>query len=372
MATVKKIIIISFLVLLSIPFPADAQEQGSAHSVYFKAKVIAIIKEEKKKLPDASEAIQQNIRLRALDSKYKDNLISINGIGDFDNLSKNVFKLDDIVLVQASFDEQGGEQFYITDYERSFSIYILFGVFVAFMLAVSGFKGIRSLLSLALTFVVIMNFMLPAFIGGMDPVLISLLGSFCILIAVIYLTEGFKREANLAIISILFSLAITALISWLFTSYSHLSGLSSEEAGFLAALGGKPIDFRGLLLAGIIIGSIGVLDDVVISQIAVVKEIDKANRLKTFKELYASAYKIGISHISSMTNTLFLAYTGASLPLLLLFLSNQSSFSSAWQAINNEAIATEIVRTLAGSIGLISAVPIATVIAVWNVKRKKI
>ena len=137
----------------------------------------------------------------------------------------------------------------------------------------------------------------------------------------------------------------------------------------LVNLGDKITNFKGLLLAGIIIGALGVLDDVVISQVASVEQLFHTDPHQSKKELFKKSYKIGVSHISSMTNTLFLAYAGVSLPLLILFTSGQSAFSSWQQLIGNEQIATEIIRTLSGSIGLILSVPISTILAVNIFKR---
>ncbi|NTU99009.1 YibE/F family protein, partial [Candidatus Falkowbacteria bacterium] len=237
-------------------------------------------------------------------------------------------------------------------------------------LAVGGFKGLRSLLSLVLSFFVIMDFIIPKILAGSDPVLITVAGSFFILIFIIYLTEGFNRLAHISVLSIFLSLLTTVLLSWFFVDITKLSGLATEDASFLIGLGNGDISFQGLLMAGIIIGALGVLDDVVISQVAAVSELYITDSTLSRWDLFSRAYKVGVSHISSMTNTLFLAYAGASITLLILFSSGQSGFSSWGQAVNNEMIATEIVRTLAGSIGLILAVPISTYLAVWAIKRK--
>ncbi len=207
--------------------------------------------------------------------------------------------------------------------------------------------------------------------AGDNPLAVVLISSVFILLVIIYCTEGFKPRSHLAIASILFSLLITVFLSWLFVGLAKLSGITGEESMFLISLGQQVVNFKGLLLAGIIIGVLGVLDDVVISQVATVEQIARANQALGRIEVFRRAYQVGISHISSMTNTLFLAYAGASLPLLILFVSGQSAFSSWWQVINNEIIATEIVRTLAGSIGLILSVPIATFIAsLWFRSRR--
>jgi len=163
---------------------------------------------------------------------------------------------------------------------------------------------------------------------------------------------------------------LIVVISKIFIQFAYLTGLSGEDAISLISLGGNLVNFQGLLLAGVIIGALGVLDDVVISQIVTVEKLIETDSTQSKKTVFKKAYEVGTSHISSMTNTLFLAYAGASLPLLLFFVSGESAFSSWGQVVNNEQIATEIVRTLAGSIGLILAVPISTWIGVsWMHKK---
>jgi uncharacterized membrane protein len=155
-------------------------------------------------------------------------------------------------------------------------------------------------------------------------------------------------------------------LATLFVNLSQLTGFTSEEAGFLQAYKPGLINMKGLLLSGIIIGVLGVLDDITISQSAIVEQLKKANQKLKPIELYQKAMSVGRDHIASMINTLILVYTGAALPLLLLFIDNPHPFS---QVINYEIIADEVVRTLVGSIGLILAVPITTLLAVWFVSK---
>jgi len=165
-----------------------------------------------------------------------------------------------------------------------------------------------------------------------------------------------------AIAGTLISLIITGILANLFVSESRLTGFASEEASFLQAAKQGTINIQGLLLAGIIIGVLGVLDDITISQSAIVFQLKATKNKIQFGDLYTKAMNIGRDHISSMVNTLILVYAGAALPLLLLFIDNPHPFS---EIVNYEIIADEIVRTLVGSIGLILAVPITTFIATW-------
>ncbi|MEK7159780.1 MAG: YibE/F family protein, partial [Patescibacteria group bacterium] len=249
-------------------------------------------------------------------------------------------------------------------------LYLLAIVFSVVIVLIGKKQGFKSLISLILTFVVIMKYIVPKIVAGGNPLFVSIIGSVIILAVIIYLTWGFKLKAHIGLLSILLSLIITGLISILFTKLTELSGLSDENAMFLVGLSKTAINFKGLLLAGIVLGTVGVLDDVVISQISSVEQLSDANKSWKFKELYKSAMKVGVDHISSMTNTLFLAYAGASLPLLLLFNLNSGPFVNFSQIINNEAIATEIVRTLTGSVGLMLAMPLSTLIAAKYYARK--
>jgi len=359
----KKIIILLFLL---IPVFAFAQIDDIPKDTFFKAEVIEIIEQQRTILPDGTETEQQNLLLRGLEGEYENKEFQFNGIGSFDVIGKNIYKVRDKVLVIASFDAEGNYIYYITDYVRNGIIYWLVVIFILLLLIIGRFKGLRSILALVLTFLVIIKYIIPQILSGSNPIVVTIIGAFIILLIIIYLTEGFRSLSHISIVSIFFSLLLTIFISWLFVSLAKLTGVFSEDISFLINLGDQVINFKGLLLAGIIIGALGVLDDVVISQVATVEQIAKANPALKSCELYKRAYKVGVSHITSMTNTLFLAYAGVSLPLLILFISGESAFISWNQIINNEAMATEIIRTLSGSLGLILSVPIANFIAVWR------
>lgn len=351
-----------------VPFFVSAQETTAPDKI-IQARVTEVVREQQIAQPDGSKATQQDLKLEGLEDVFEGKTLDYNGIGDVDVVKKNVYKKGDKVLVLASVDDKGEYHFYVTDYVRTTSLLILFGVFVVILFAVSGFKGFRALVSLAFSFLVIMKYIVPQILDGADPVIVTIIGSFVILFAIIYLTEGFTKEAHVGVASIFISLLITIFLSWLFVDLAKLSGVATEEASFLVGVGSKAINFKGLLLAGIIIGALGVLDDIVIAQITAVKQLAATDERLSRLNLFKRAYAVGVSHISSMTNTLFLAYAGASLAILILFSSGQSGYTTWSQAVNNESLATEIVRTLAGSVGLILAVPISTLIATLVYKR---
>ncbi|MCK5510052.1 YibE/F family protein [Candidatus Parcubacteria bacterium] len=356
----RKIIIISLLLLI-LPLFAFAQSD-TEKDVVFKAKIIEILAEKESVLSDGRIDLQQHLKMLGLEGDFKNKEFEFNGIGEINALNKQIYETGDKVFVV----ENKGENinnYYIVDYARAGTLWFLAALFVAVLLFVGRIKGLRSLLSLFLSFVIIIKFIIPQIISGANPLLITILGSIAILLVIIYFTEGFKPKAHLAFASIFVSLLLTIIISQLFVSLAKLTGAASEDVLFLFNIDGLSINLQGLLLAGIIIGALGVLDDVVIAQVSTVKEIAAIDRGLNSKEIFSKAYKVGISHIASMTNTLFLAYAGVSLPLLILFVSGESAFASWTQAINTELIATEIIRALAGSIGLILSVPISTYIA---------
>jgi len=266
--------------------------------------------------------------------------------------------LGDKVLVNRIIDTNGKEDFYIIGFSRAGYIYWIALLLALVVIIIGKFKGVRALAVLLLTFVIILKFIIPKILSGGDPLLISIIGSFFIIILSVYITEGLKRTSTISIISILISLTATGFLSVWFSAITKLTGFASEDVMYLVGSMGGNINLKGLLLAGIIIGTLGILDDVVISQVVLVKELKLANPEFSKYKIYRQAMRVGVSHLSSMINTLFLAYAGASLPLLILFSVGEPPFLTFSQVIDNEMIATEIVRTIVGSIGLVIAVPI--------------
>lgn len=250
-----------------------------------------------------------------------------------------------------------GEPFYdFFDFQRRRPVLLLAAAFVGVAMLVGRRRGLRALIALAFSLVVIVGLTLPALVGGESPLLVALVTSALIMLVALYLTHGPNARTTSALIGTLASLAITGLLGSAFIGAARLTGLVGEETAYLRATAGF-LDFQGLLLAGIIIGALGVLDDVTVTQASAVWELHGANPGLGLWGLYRSALRIGQDHIASAVNTLVLAYAGASLPLLLLFTQTGESLGTV---VTGEVIATEVVRTLVGSIGLIASVPITT------------
>lgn len=261
-----------------------------------------------------------------------------------------------------------GDEYIVSDINRTTPIYILFGIFVLLVLMVSKGWGLSSLVGMAYSFFIIFKFLLPLILNGHNPLLVSIASALLIAPVTFTLSHGFNKKTLIALTATFISLIISGFLAVIFIDVAKFSGLGSEEASFLQLINSQ-ISILSLLIAGIIIGTLGILDDVTISQASIVKELKLANSDLNFVELYSRSMRVGHDHIASTVNTLILVYTGASLPLLLLFLNSNVGFS---EAISNELIAEEILQTLIGTIGLVLAVPITTVLSCLFVDNYKI
>ncbi|CRK58103.1 YibE/F-like protein [Alloactinosynnema sp. L-07] len=268
---------------------------------------------------------------------------------------------DDVVLAYSGGDPLSGGSYQLVDFQRGVPLAVLAALFAAAVLALGRWQGLKALVSLGATFAVLLLFILPAILRGENPLLVAVAGAGVIMFVVLYLTHGLSARTTTAVLGTMVSLALIGVLSAAFAAAAKLTGLDEETANLVGSLG-TPIDTRGLLLAGIVIGALGVLDDVTITQTSAVWELRAANPALGFRELYAAGGRIGRDHVSSAVNTLVMAYAGAALPVLLY-----SSISGVGLGtiLGSQSIAQEIVRTLVGSIGLVAAVPVTTAIAAW-------
>jgi uncharacterized membrane protein len=250
------------------------------------------------------------------------------------------------------------------DRQRKRPMLLLGLIFAGVVTALGRWRGFAALLGFVISLFILVAFVLPAILAGRNPLAVSVVGSAAVMFIALYLAHGINEQTTTAVLGTLASLAITGLLALIFVKLTRLTGLASEEAITVNVASGK-INLEGMLLGGIIIGSLGVLDDVTITQAAAVWELHMANATMKARDLYAAAIRIGRDHIASTVNTLVLCYAGASLPLLILFTISGSRLADV---LNGEVVAEEVVRTLVGSIGLVSSVPITTALAVLVVK----
>lgn len=276
------------------------------------------------------------------------------------------FSVGEKVYVSYFKDQTGRETVYIVDFVRDQSLFILFFFFLLSVVLIGKWKGFTSFIGMVISFFIIAQFVIPQILAGNDPVLISLLASLFIVPVTFYIAHGFDKKTTTAIAGTFISLVLTAFLSYFFIHLTKLTGFASEEATYIQMMKAGSINIKSLLLAGIIIGALGILNDITIAQTAVIEKLAELNPRWGFGELYSHSMSVGREHIASLVNTLILVYTGAALPLFLLFYSANTSFI---YAMNQEVVATEIVRTLVSSIGIIAAVPITTAIAAFFIKK---
>jgi uncharacterized membrane protein len=294
------------------------------------------------------------IRLNAGPDKGETRTIEFPVEGSFTTL-----RTGDRIVVSYTPDARKGEEYQYSDRQRRPLLLWLTLLFALAVLALGRLHGITALAGLAVSMVVIFAFILPAVLEGHDPVVVAVIGSAAIAYIALYLAHGFNSLTTVALLGTLASLALIIVLSAVFTGLAHFTGVVGEDASLLPALGAK-VDVNGLVLAGIVIGALGALDDVTVTQASAVAELSVANPTYDRAQLYRSGVRIGRDHIASTVNTLALAYAGAALPTLLLFLLAHQSLGTV---ANSEVVAVEIVRTLVGSIGLVAAVPVTTWLA---------
>ena len=303
----------------------------------------------------------QMLKVKILDGDEQGKILSVEN--DY-----TVFKPGDILYLTHNVDSlEGYDSYYVADAYRLPWIYGLVGLFVICVVIFGGKQGMRGLVALALSFVAIAYLLFPAILHGVSPVLMSVGVASVMIILGSYITHGFNKVTTSAVVGMVATIIVTGILAYISIHGAKLTGFSSEESVYLNMDTHGSIDFAGLLLGGIIIGLLGVLYDAAIGQAVAVDELHQVGPHLPRTVIFKRALRIGREHIGALVNILAIAYVGASLPLLLLFYQSGADFSLT---INREIFATEIVRAMVGSIGLILAVPLTTLIAVFFLMKK--
>ncbi len=330
----------------------------------FEGTVITILEEKEFETLDKKQ-LYQKLQIKVDNGRLAGNEITVES-GGIPVANVRKFQVGDELVITANKDIDNRDVYFVQDYVRRSPLYLLFALFVGLTVLIGRKRGLLSLFGMVFSFGVIFTFVLPQISLGRDPIFIAILASFFIIPVTFYLSHGLNIKTTAAVIGTIISLIITGILANLFVDAARLTGFASEEANFIEAFNPGVVNIRGLLLAGIIIGVLGILDDITISQAAIVNQLKITSPSLRLGEIYSRAMDVGRDHIASVVNTLILVYTGAAMPLLLLFTNNQFSFG---EVINYEVLAEEIVRTLVASIGLILAVPVTTFLAAYMLSR---
>jgi uncharacterized membrane protein len=354
---------ILYTVLSEAQLPGDGFATFGADTV--RAEVVQIIEEGEVDLGGNLQTYQI-ARVNILEGEYAGIPMEIDYGKRQIRSDDYLMKAGDKVMVSISKTPDNVVNAYFVDYVRTTPILWLAGIFAVAIILISSWKGIRALLSMAFSLYIIIGYIIPHILIGEDPLRVSIIGSIILLAVSLYLTYGWTLKTHAAVISMILVLILTGALSGLFVVFAKLNGTGDENVMFLMQLMETPINLRGLLLGGMIIGALGVLDDLVTTQASAVFELHHANPSLGFRGLYNSAMRIGQDHVAATVNTLVLAYAGASLPMLLMFSLGRGDYG---YLVNFSFIAEEIVRTLVGSLGLIAAVPLTTAIAIFLAQR---
>lgn len=368
---VLAVVVIVVVPRLGPPSPSPEPTVASGETETLSARVIEVLEEGTIDLGAGSTQPFQRLLLRVESGSLTGQEVVVEE-GTVNIISQErLFRPGDRVYLQRTVGPDG-DRFYVSDFVRTTPLVLIAALFLGLVVLIGRGRGLRSLAGTLFSLIVIFAFVLPQIIAGRDPVTVSVVGSILLLAISTYLVYGWNPKAHAAVVGMMLSLVLTGGLAWLFVGWTRLTGLSVEESSYLVMELGAGLNFRGLILGGIIIGSLGVLDDICVGQASAVFELVNANRNMSWTELFRSSLNIGRDHIAAMVNTLLLAYVGAAMPLMLVFSIYQEPL---WRRINREPIAEEIVRTLVGSVGLVLAVPIsgliASLMARWAVRREE-
>lgn len=360
-------ILIATIVLSTFLFlsPLSAAAQG-LQQTEVKGTVVEITNEENKVYENGRSGKQQELKIELTDGSHKGETITTT-YGEYETIEKAGFEVGDKLLLY-EYDTEDGLVYQIFDYQRTLPLAALFIIFAVLAVLIGGKVGFQSLIGLLISFILIFKFIVPWVDEGVNPILVSLLGGTAIAAVSYFVSHGPSKKTVIAFCGTIVALFITGGVGYIFLNWGQITGGYSEEIGYLLSMSTEDLAIFELIFAGIIISSLGVLDDITISQSSVVQEIKHANPSFNPREVFNRSMRVGRDHIGSLINTLVLVYVGASLPLILLFTKTDKHFT---EILNYEIVAIEIIKMLVASIGLITAVPITTLLAVKFLKGKE-
>ncbi len=357
-----------FVFCLSFSLSASAQGSESfppppeVAETYLKARVIKIVDEGEEEIVGKFYPFQK-VQVEILNGEEKGETITIEHGGTTTlSESEKVQKGDSVVLRKTTI--EGKTPIYvISDRYRLHTIMFLLGGFFLLVTLVAGKKGIGAIIGMLISLFIILQLLVPQILSGANPITTSITCAILIMTITMFLAHGVSLQTATALFTTTLTLFLTGVFAFFTVSIAHMTGLGSEDI-YMLQFGLQQINTQGLLLGGIIIGALGVLDDITTTQTATIFTLAKTNKALTFAELMKKGMHIGKEHVASLVNTLVLAYAGASLGLFILFVLNPIKQPS-WVILNSEVITEEVIRTIVGSTGLVLAVPIATVLAAY-------
>lgn len=355
MSSLKKLFVSLILaVVCLVPSATSAAEVYQDLQETFKARVLEVVEQHIEDLPGLGISAEvQTLKVEILDGTLQGQILEVRN-------DRIMLERGDKFFLNYLKTIEGAELFLVQEPDRTGILYLLVGIFVLTVLVFGGKQGLRSLLSLLGSFLIIFYLLLPQLLKGVSPVIAGLGLSSLILVLAILLTHGVNKKSLSALAGTIITITLAYLFADFAVSASNLTGFSEDTSTYLNLSTGGTLNFTGLLLSAIIIGVLGILDDIAITQASIVAELNETNPTLSRKEVYFKAMRVGHEHVSALVNTLALAYTGAALPLLLYFYGAEAPLS---EILSREVFVSEIIRVIVGSVAVILAVPITTLIA---------
>jgi uncharacterized membrane protein len=364
LAVLGTLVLIALILMLpDLAPPSDAAAQLEAEH----GRIVELLPPPEPPSPDAEPVFEPDAVVEIVDGPRKGEYLGAYLQGPSGQLDLPEYLVGDEVVVTITEQPDGPDFVAVADRWRLPFLIALGAIFIGFVILVGLGRGLRALIALALTMVLVLKVVVPVLLQGAPPVPVALLAASGITLVTILLTEGINRPAMAAILGTLGALGLTGVLSVAAIDLAGFTNAAGTDLVYLTTTGGESLDLRGLLLASFLLGALGVLDDVTVTQAAAVEELAHTSG-RTGSALVGSGMRVGRSHIAATVNTLFLAYVGASLPLIVLFAVSEQPVA---YVINEEIVAVEIVRTLVGSLGILAAVPFTTVVAAWLIGRRR-
>ena len=359
-----------FTLIIVLLFSSSVLSMEQIEPITVRGKVLEVLSQgpPQQAVGDVSYEVQV-LRVKILSGKYQgEEFIIENALSGNEAYDIKVSK-GDRVLIDIEESEDEIYEMYITNFLRDRYLYFLIASFIALLLIIGGLKGFKAVITLSITAFTVIKILLPMILAGYNPIWVAILSAVIITIGTFLIIGGINMKSASAIIGTIGGVLFAGILAYVAGSVMKLTGLSSQEAMMLMYIPqGISFDFRGLLFAGIIIGTLGAVMDIGMSIASAMYEMKSIQPEITPKELIRSGLNIGKDVMGTMSNTLILAYAGSSLPLLLLFMAYEASFI---RILNLDLIATEVVRSLVGSIGLILAIPLTALAAGFLLKQNK-
>lgn len=363
------LLVIPLLLILLLPLKVFAQQMQTPKEEYFKARVVSIVNEGQRNMR-GYKSYFQTLKVQAEDGPQAGKTLTVDN-GNESQITKDQFvTMGQEIIVDKVTTQNNKVTYSVYDSYRLNNLFIFLAIFCFAVILIAGLKGFGSLLGMGVSLGVILLYIVPSILRGGDPLTITLIGATTIILITTYLAHGVSQKTTIALVSTLISIFLTAGLAMLAVNFINISGIGNEDAFALQVGTTSLINLKGLFLSGIIIATLGALNDITTTQSLTILELKRADPKLNFAALFTKGFSVGKEHIASLVNTLILAYVGSAFAVFIFFVLNPARVPY-WIVLNNEIVSDEVVKIIAGSIGLLMSVPIVTFLASLVFSKRK-